>query len=81
MNISSILEICKMYSKLGWACQEQLHIMIDNGNLSGLNGNAVRYNLEFLDNVKSYMEDADIEELDDIITDFQSQIDETKLMQ
>ena len=74
MNISTILEICKSYSNLGWSCQEQLHTMIDTGDLEGLNPNAVRYNLEFLNNIRFYLEDADVEELDEIIQDFEEKL-------
>lgn len=59
MDISSVLEICKAYNKLGWAMQDQLNDIAESGgeleNLieeGKLNPNALYYINEFLQKVE-----------------------------
>ena len=76
MDIFEILEICKKYSQLGWACQEQLDDMLNGKDLSELNSNAVRYNIQFLNDVLGYMKDDQAEELEDILLEFDERMAE-----
>lgn len=48
MDIQTLIELCKAYSKLGWAVQEQLEDALSSSDLSELNSNALRMIVEFL---------------------------------
>lgn len=68
MDIQTLIELCKAYSKLGWAVQEQLSDVLDDTDLSRLNGNALKMIAAFLRKA----EGADVEDAGD----FADQIEE-----
>lgn len=47
-NFKTLIELCKAYSKLGWAVQEQLEDALSSSDLSELNSNALRMIVQFL---------------------------------
>jgi hypothetical protein len=55
--LSEIIKLCKEYSELGWAIQEQLDKLLEDQNcLSELNPNAVKYIDAFLNHLKFVLE-------------------------
>jgi hypothetical protein len=58
MDLTTILDICKEYNRLGWAVQEQLEKVIDDSDNikemvedGKLNPNALKYIKTFLENI------------------------------
>lgn len=64
MNIQTLIELCKAYSNLGWAVQEQLIAVAGGEPLSDQNGNALRMILDFLWDA----EHAEVEGADDLVS-------------
>lgn len=48
MDINTLIELCKAYTSLGWAVQEQLSDVLDGADLNDLNGSALKMIAAFL---------------------------------
>jgi hypothetical protein len=61
MSLETLLDMCKAYSELGWAVQQQLHAVADGEDMEEQNGNAVKMIRSFLSKAASVgVDDADV---------------------
>jgi len=82
MDLQSVLNICKAWTKLGWSIQEQAETVLQGNDLNvlveegSLNPNALRYIREFLEVVEDGWQSETSEEDWDFVTETIHKIEE-----